>query len=47
MKGVAPPTVTMAHIFRAVAPYVAMSFIVLVAVFFFPPLATWLPGTIK
>ena len=47
MKGVAPPTVTMAHIFRAVAPYVVMSFIVLVAVFFFPPLATWLPGTIK
>lgn len=47
MKGVAPPEVTMAHIFRAVIPYVIMSMLVLVAVFFFPPIATWLPGVIK
>ncbi len=43
MRGVAPPEVTMAHIFRAVAPYVAMSLLLLAAVFWFPPIATWLP----
>ena len=29
MKGVAPPEVTMAHIFRAVVPYIVMSLILL------------------
>ena len=47
MKGVAPPTVTMGHIFHAVLPYVVMSMLVLGAVFLFPPIATWLPGIIK
>jgi len=47
MKGVAPSTVSMAHIFRAVVPYVAMSMLMLAAMFFFPPLATWLPGIMK
>ena len=36
MKGVAPPQVTMLHIFRAVVPYVAMSMLVLALVFFVP-----------
>jgi tripartite ATP-independent transporter DctM subunit len=44
MKGVAPPEVTMAHIFRAVLPYIAMSLLLLAAIMVFPPLATWLPG---
>jgi len=43
MKGVAPPQVTMAHIFRAVVPYVALSLVVLALVFFVPAVATWLP----
>jgi tripartite ATP-independent transporter DctM subunit len=47
MKGVAPPPVSMAHIFRAVVPYVAMSLIVLVAVFWFPAIATWLPSAVR
>ena len=47
MKGVAPPSVTMADIFRAVVPYVCMSVVLLVAIFFFPPIATWLPGIMK
>ncbi len=46
MRGVSPPEVTMAHIFRAVVPYVAMSLILLAAVFWFPDIATWLPGFI-
>jgi TRAP-type C4-dicarboxylate transport system permease large subunit len=33
----------MAHIFRAVVPYVALSLVVLALVFFVPAVATWLP----
>ena len=43
MRGVAPPSVTMAHIFIAVGPYVLMSLFLLLAVFFIPGIATWLP----
>jgi tripartite ATP-independent transporter DctM subunit len=43
MRGVAPPTVTMAHIFIAVVPYVVMSILLLAAVFWLPAIATWLP----
>ena len=43
MKGVAPPPVTMAHIFQAVIPYVVMSLLVLVLVFLWPAVAVWLP----
>jgi len=46
MKGVAPPQVTMMHIFRAVTPFLLISIAVLVLVFFAPPVATWLPGLI-
>jgi tripartite ATP-independent transporter DctM subunit len=44
MKGVAPKEVTMAHIFRAVVPYVAMSLVLLVIIIIFPAIATWLPN---
>ena len=44
MKGVAPPSVTMANIFRAVVPFVAMSLVLLALVFFVPAVATWLPA---
>ncbi len=43
MKGAAPPEVTMLHIFQAVWPYVGISILMLLAVFLWPPLATWLP----
>ncbi len=43
MRGVAPASVTMGHIFMAVVPYVVMSILLLVAVFFMPAIATWLP----
>ena len=46
MKGVAPPQVSMLHIFQAVVPYVVMSIILLVLVFFVPAVATWLPALI-
>ena len=44
MRGVAPPSVTMTHIFLAVTPYLAMSVLLLVAVFMVPGIATWLPS---
>jgi tripartite ATP-independent transporter DctM subunit len=43
MKGVSPPQVRMGHIFQAVLPYIAMSLLLLVLVFFIPPVAVWLP----
>lgn len=47
MRGVAPPEVTMLHIFQAVVPYILFSIAVLALVFVFPPTATWLPGVLK
>ena len=44
MKGVAPPEVTIAHIFRAVVPYITMSLVLLVIIILFPAIATWLPN---
>jgi TRAP-type mannitol/chloroaromatic compound transport system permease large subunit len=44
MKGVAPPQVTMAHIFRAVVPYIVMSLLLLLLLIAFPTVATWLPA---
>jgi TRAP-type mannitol/chloroaromatic compound transport system permease large subunit len=44
MRGVAPPQVTMADIFRAVVPYVALSLVLLVVIILFPSVATWLPA---
>jgi len=46
MKGVSPPQVTMLHIFQAVAPFLAISVIVLVLVFLLPAIAVWLPSLI-
>jgi tripartite ATP-independent transporter DctM subunit len=44
MRGVAPPEVTMVHIFRAVMPYVMMSLVLLALLLLFPAVATWLPS---
>jgi tripartite ATP-independent transporter DctM subunit len=44
MKGVAPPEVTMADIFRAVVPYVFMSLVLLALLMWLPEIATWLPS---
>ena len=47
MRGVAPPQVTMMHIFVAVIPYVALSLLVLALVFFVPAVALWLPKVLS
>ncbi len=47
MKGVAPPTITMSQIYMAAMPYIAMSLLILVSIFFFPLIATWLPAVLS
>ncbi|MEL7258771.1 MAG: TRAP transporter large permease subunit [Pseudomonadota bacterium] len=44
LKGVCPPGVTLGHIYRGVAPFVALQLLGLSIVFLFPALATWLPA---
>jgi tripartite ATP-independent transporter DctM subunit len=44
MRGVAPPQVSMADIFRAVVPYIALSLVLLLMIITFPAIATWLPA---
>src|SRR5207248_10301733 len=43
MKGVAPASITMHEVYAAALPYIVFGLIVLVAIFFFPAIATWLP----
>jgi len=45
MKGVAPPGITMADIYRSIGPFIALAFCALLLVMFFPQLALWLPET--
>jgi tripartite ATP-independent transporter DctM subunit len=47
MKGVAPPAITMHQIYMAAMPYVVMSLVILVLIFFFPVIATWLPAVLS
>ncbi|PWR03009.1 C4-dicarboxylate ABC transporter [Meridianimarinicoccus roseus] len=46
LKGVAPPSVTTAQIYRGVVPFIGLQGIALALVFLFPGLALWLPATI-
>jgi len=46
LKGVAPPGVTTADIYKGVMPFIAMQVLMLFVLFMFPALATWLPKAI-
>ncbi|MGH8496763.1 MAG: TRAP transporter large permease [Gammaproteobacteria bacterium] len=46
LRGVAPAEVTTGHIYRGVAPFVAIQVLVLVILALWPALATWLPDRI-
>ena len=43
LRGVAPPEVTTRHIYLGIIPYVLIQLAMLVALWFLPGLATWLP----
>jgi tripartite ATP-independent transporter DctM subunit len=47
MKGVAPSAITMHQVYMAALPYVVMSLLILVLIFFFPVIATWLPAVLS
>jgi TRAP-type mannitol/chloroaromatic compound transport system permease large subunit len=44
LKGVAPPGIDVATIYRGVIPFVLVQLLGLAFLFSWPPLATWLPG---
>jgi len=44
LKGIVPPSITMADIYRSVVPFVILQFIIMVLVMYFPGLALWLPS---
>ena len=46
LKGVAPPGVTIADIYKGVVPFVLMQAIALIIVFMYPQIALWLPKAI-
>jgi len=46
LRGVAPPSVTTAQIYRGAVPFVAIQLLALLLIAAFPELVTWLPGKI-
>ena len=46
LRGVAPPELTTTAIYRGVMPYIAIQLLVLGLLWFWPALATWLPGVV-
>jgi TRAP-type mannitol/chloroaromatic compound transport system permease large subunit len=46
LRGVAPPEVTTAQIYRGVMPFVAIQILALLILALLPELATWLPETL-
>ena len=46
LRGVAPPEVRTAHIYRGVVPFVAIQVLALVILWFWPQVATWLPSVL-
>jgi tripartite ATP-independent transporter DctM subunit len=47
MKGAAPSAITMHQVYMAAMPYIVMSLLILVLIFFFPVIATWLPAVLS
>jgi tripartite ATP-independent transporter DctM subunit len=46
LKGVAPPEVTIKHIYKGALPFIVLQGITLTLVFFYPQIALWLPKAI-
>lgn len=46
LRGVAPPSIRTVDIYRGVIPFVCIQLLMLVVLWFFPTLATWLPHAI-
>ncbi len=46
LRGVAPPEVTTMQIYKGVIPFIFLQMLMLVILWFWPELATWLPGVV-
>jgi tripartite ATP-independent transporter DctM subunit len=46
LRGVAPPEITTAQIYRGVVPFILLQLLMLIALALFPQLATWLPNAV-
>jgi TRAP-type mannitol/chloroaromatic compound transport system permease large subunit len=46
LRGVTPPSVTTAQMYRGVVPFIVMQILLLGLLLVWPSLATWLPGRI-
>ncbi len=44
LRAVAPPEITIGHMYRGVVPFIALQCLTLVVVIVYPRLVTWLPG---
>jgi TRAP-type mannitol/chloroaromatic compound transport system permease large subunit len=44
LRGIAPPEITIHHMFRGVVPFIVLQLITLAIVAAFPPLVLWLPS---
>ena len=47
LRGVAPETVATGAIYRGVVPFIILQLLLMVALWFWPALATWLPSVLK
>ncbi|MEQ8937010.1 MAG: TRAP transporter large permease subunit, partial [Amphiplicatus sp.] len=46
LRGVAPPEISTAAIYRGALPFIAIQIVMLAVLALFPQLATWLPGVV-
>jgi TRAP-type mannitol/chloroaromatic compound transport system permease large subunit len=46
LKGIAPPGVTLSHIYRGLVPFIFMELLGLILIYIFPELCLWLPRKI-
>jgi TRAP-type mannitol/chloroaromatic compound transport system permease large subunit len=46
MKGVAPPSIRIQHIYKGIVPFVGLQVVGLLLVMAFPEIALWLPRTL-
>jgi len=46
LKGVAPPEVSLLDIYKGVIPFIPLQILVLILVYIFPNIATWLPNAV-
>ena len=47
LRGVAPSSVSTAAIYRGVIPFIILQLLLLVVLWFWPGMATWLPAALK